>query len=71
MGKMGVAVEPVFRPGSAIGVAVGGGLIIWAPHLPPFPLLLLPPSASADVADVRLADCAAAVCFADAADGLP
>ena len=40
---MGVAVEPFCRYGAVIGVAVGGGLIVEAPHLPLSPLLLLPP----------------------------
>ena len=28
LGEVGVAVEPVCRPGAAIGVAVGGGLAV-------------------------------------------
>ena len=38
---MGVAVGPVCRPGAAIGVAVGGGLMVGEPQLPPSPMLLL------------------------------
>ena len=43
VGEVSVAVEPVCRPGAAIGVAVGGGLVVRAPHFPPSPVLLLPP----------------------------
>ena len=35
LGEVGVAIEPIFRPGAAIGVAVGGGLVVSAVHFPP------------------------------------
>ena len=40
---MGVAIEPVCRPGAAIGVAVGGGLVVSVPRFPSPPRLLLLP----------------------------
>ena len=43
MEEVGIVVGPVCRPGAAIGVAVGGGLVVRASHFPLSPLLLLPP----------------------------
>ena len=43
MDEVSVAVESVCRPGVAIGIALSGCLVVWVPHFPPSPLLLLPP----------------------------
>ena len=67
---MVVTVGPVYRPGTAIGVAVGGGFGV-STTFPPLYSATASPLASVDAVDIRLAVCAASVCVAGSADGLP